>query len=239
MEGLPGEPAADRARRVPVELPEQRLAPGLVLDERRGLRPPRSRTGLAGSVGLPPDRRDARRSDRGADVHDDRQQQQRAGAVGAPGGSERLPADEPDPGLPLSVDERLVTRRSATRRTSWSGVGNDIAAAVANLFAMHNRLHDFAYNLGFTEVTWNSQRYNYGSPAPSRTTRSPATRRPRHHRRPSGLRRPRQREHEHGGRRHDRRRRTCSCGSRSRARSTPRAWTATTTCPSSATSSAT
>ncbi len=45
-----------------------------------------------------------------------------------------------------------------------AGVGNDIDAAVVNLFAMHNRLHDFAYNLGFTEMTWNSQRYNYGSP---------------------------------------------------------------------------
>jgi len=44
------------------------------------------------------------------------------------------------------------------------GVGNDIDAAVVNLFAMHNRLHDFAYNLGFTEMTWNSQTYNFGKP---------------------------------------------------------------------------
>jgi extracellular elastinolytic metalloproteinase len=44
------------------------------------------------------------------------------------------------------------------------GSGNDIDAAITNLFVMHNRLHDFAYNLGFTEMTWNSQRYNYGSP---------------------------------------------------------------------------
>ena len=42
------------------------------------------------------------------------------------------------------------------------GVGNDISAAVVNLFTMHNRLHDFAYNLGFTEVTFNSQTFNFG-----------------------------------------------------------------------------
>ena len=44
------------------------------------------------------------------------------------------------------------------------GVGNDIDAATANLFVMHNRLHDFAYNLGFTEMTWNAQSFNYGRP---------------------------------------------------------------------------
>jgi hypothetical protein len=37
---------------------------------------------------------------------------------------------------------------------------NDIDAARANLFAMHNRMHDFAYNLGFTENTWNMQDEN-------------------------------------------------------------------------------
>jgi len=39
---------------------------------------------------------------------------------------------------------------------------NDIDAARANLFAMHNRMHDFAYHLGFTEATWNLQSFNYG-----------------------------------------------------------------------------
>jgi extracellular elastinolytic metalloproteinase len=37
---------------------------------------------------------------------------------------------------------------------------NDIDAARANLFAMHNRVHDFAYNLGFTEANWNAQDFN-------------------------------------------------------------------------------
>jgi hypothetical protein len=34
---------------------------------------------------------------------------------------------------------------------------NDIDAATANLFAQHNRMHDWAYHLGFTEETWNMQ----------------------------------------------------------------------------------
>jgi hypothetical protein len=37
---------------------------------------------------------------------------------------------------------------------------NDIDAALANLFAMHNRMHDWSYHLGFTEETWNMQASN-------------------------------------------------------------------------------
>lgn len=40
--------------------------------------------------------------------------------------------------------------------------GNDIAAATTNLFAMHNRFHDWSYHLGFREDTWNAQNYNFG-----------------------------------------------------------------------------
>jgi extracellular elastinolytic metalloproteinase len=36
----------------------------------------------------------------------------------------------------------------------------DIDAATANLFAMHNRMHDWSYHLGFTEATWNLQKVN-------------------------------------------------------------------------------
>jgi len=39
---------------------------------------------------------------------------------------------------------------------------NDADAAVSNLFAMHNRMHDWAYHLGFTEATWNLQAVNIG-----------------------------------------------------------------------------
>src|SRR2546430_1516549 len=40
---------------------------------------------------------------------------------------------------------------------------NDADAAVTNLFAMHNRMHDWAYHLGFTEDTWNLQLVNLGA----------------------------------------------------------------------------
>ena len=42
------------------------------------------------------------------------------------------------------------------------GTSHDISAAVLNLFAMHNRMHDWAYFLGFTEENWNAQRSNFG-----------------------------------------------------------------------------
>jgi extracellular elastinolytic metalloproteinase len=42
-----------------------------------------------------------------------------------------------------------------------TGNRNDIDAALANLFAMHNRMHDFAYKLGFTETAWNAQVSNF------------------------------------------------------------------------------
>ncbi|MFY1620208.1 M36 family metallopeptidase [Micromonospora sp. WMMD736] len=37
---------------------------------------------------------------------------------------------------------------------------NDADAAIANLFVMHNRMHDWAYQLGFTESAWNLQAVN-------------------------------------------------------------------------------
>lgn len=42
------------------------------------------------------------------------------------------------------------------------GVGNDIQASVANLFATHNRMHDWSYFLGFTENNFNLQDDNFG-----------------------------------------------------------------------------
>jgi hypothetical protein len=41
-----------------------------------------------------------------------------------------------------------------------SGQRNDADAAVSNLFAMHNRMHDWSYHLGFTESAWNMQVVN-------------------------------------------------------------------------------
>ena len=44
--------------------------------------------------------------------------------------------------------------------------GNDILPAVTNLFAGHNRMHDFSYLLGFTETNFNAQLDNFGNTAP-------------------------------------------------------------------------
>jgi extracellular elastinolytic metalloproteinase len=41
--------------------------------------------------------------------------------------------------------------------------GSDIDAAVTNLFVMHNRMHDWAYHLGFDERRWNAQESNFGT----------------------------------------------------------------------------
>ncbi|MDP9459786.1 MAG: M36 family metallopeptidase, partial [Actinomycetota bacterium] len=40
---------------------------------------------------------------------------------------------------------------------------NDLDAASTNLFVGHNRIHDWAYFLGFTEETWNLQTNNFGN----------------------------------------------------------------------------
>ena len=46
--------------------------------------------------------------------------------------------------------------------TFTSSERNDIDAARANLFAMHNQMHDWSYHLGFTELTFNLQSFNFG-----------------------------------------------------------------------------
>ncbi|MEA2311073.1 MAG: extracellular elastinolytic metalloproteinase, partial [Solirubrobacteraceae bacterium] len=46
------------------------------------------------------------------------------------------------------------------------GSGADIAASAANLFAGHNRFHDYAYQLGFTEGNYNLQQSNFGATSP-------------------------------------------------------------------------
>src|SRR5262245_48872203 len=38
----------------------------------------------------------------------------------------------------------------------------DDSAAAVNLFVAHNRMHDWSYWLGFTEVNWNAQAHNFG-----------------------------------------------------------------------------
>jgi extracellular elastinolytic metalloproteinase len=48
------------------------------------------------------------------------------------------------------------------------GQSVDVAAAVTNLFTMHNRMHDWSYLLGFTEDNWNAQSSNFGLTEPFR-----------------------------------------------------------------------
>ncbi|MES2684356.1 MAG: M36 family metallopeptidase [Pseudomonadota bacterium] len=41
--------------------------------------------------------------------------------------------------------------------------GNDIDATVTDLFVKHNRMHDWSYHLGFTELNYNLQMSNFGN----------------------------------------------------------------------------
>ncbi|MEV6346269.1 M36 family metallopeptidase [Actinoplanes sp. NPDC051851] len=72
----------------------------------------------------------------------------------------------------LATSEPSATRDYTYPFTNqWNASGCDPAAltseaaadsdaAMANLFAMHNRMHDWSYGLGFTEATWNLQYVN-------------------------------------------------------------------------------
>jgi extracellular elastinolytic metalloproteinase len=59
------------------------------------------------------------------------------------------------------TDQWHVARCNPT--TFTSAQRNDADAAISNLFAMHNRMHDFAALLGFTEAAWNLQAVNLGA----------------------------------------------------------------------------
>jgi extracellular elastinolytic metalloproteinase len=48
--------------------------------------------------------------------------------------------------------------------------GNDDDASTTNLWAMHNRMHDWSYYLGFTELNSNLQQHNFGATGPQRET---------------------------------------------------------------------
>jgi hypothetical protein len=52
--------------------------------------------------------------------------------------------------------------RDANPNNFVVGQGYDVSAAVVNLFVAHNRMHDWAYFLGFTERNWNGQDFNFG-----------------------------------------------------------------------------
>jgi uncharacterized repeat protein (TIGR01451 family) len=52
--------------------------------------------------------------------------------------------------------------------TGGAAADADIDAAITHLFVTHNRLHDFSYFLGYTEVNSNMQSRNFGNTQPSR-----------------------------------------------------------------------
>jgi extracellular elastinolytic metalloproteinase len=58
--------------------------------------------------------------------------------------------------------------------TAATGNTNDLNAAIVNLFAMHNRVHDFSFHLGFDEERWNAQEVNTNNP-PRRPWNAPGT----------------------------------------------------------------
>ena len=78
------------------------------------------------------------------------------------------PTGSPTPGTTPAAT-RPASRRAATTSSP----------SVTNLFVAHNRMHDYAYYLGFTEDNYNLQADNLaGRGAARRATRRSATRRP-------------------------------------------------------------
>jgi extracellular elastinolytic metalloproteinase len=84
---------------------------------------------------------------------------------------------------PVSEDRKYSTNTTSGTNYEWTnvwytsdcspanftpGVGNDVSAATAALFASHNRMHDWSYNLGFTEQAYNLQDSNFGTTPPDR-----------------------------------------------------------------------
>ena len=76
-------------------------------------------------------------------------------------GTERA-TSRPDREYNYPWTNQWFTQRCNQAATLGSPQRNDIDAARANLFAMHNRMHDWSYRLGFTEGAWNMQTFNFG-----------------------------------------------------------------------------
>ena len=73
-----------------------------------------------------------------------------------------LATPSPDRDYNYAWTNQWLQQRCNPNTTFTSPQRNDIDAARANLFAMHNREHDWAYHLGFTEALWNMQKDNFG-----------------------------------------------------------------------------
>ncbi|GCD88385.1 hypothetical protein NLS1_03910 [Nocardioides sp. LS1] len=77
----------------------------------------------------------------------------------APGGTEQAPVS---PMRDYTTPFTDAWNNSKCDPTNLHPGGNDIDAVVTNLFAVHNRMHDFAYYLGFNERNYNLQLDNRG-----------------------------------------------------------------------------
>lgn len=61
-----------------------------------------------------------------------------------------------------------VWATSKCNPTNLRPMGNDIDNSIAQLFVSHNRMHDWSYFLGFTELNYNLQTSNFGITAQSK-----------------------------------------------------------------------
>jgi extracellular elastinolytic metalloproteinase len=123
---------------------------------------------------------------------------------------------------------RWFNERCNPDTTFTSPQRNDIDAAIANLFAMHNRMHDWSYFLGFTEQNFNLQDFNFGLGGLENDPEQGNTQAGGISGGPPGFE-ARDNANQITPLTASRRSPTCTCGSRSPAPSTRPAWTATTT----------
>jgi extracellular elastinolytic metalloproteinase len=84
-------------------------------------------------------------------------------AGGAPSPPQFMPVSNPSRDYSYAWTNDWNTRQCLRAATETPGSTYDDAAATVNLFAMHNRMHDFSYFLGFTEQNWNAQSGNFGN----------------------------------------------------------------------------
>jgi hypothetical protein len=77
----------------------------------------------------------------------------------APGGSAQAPVS---PTREYTTEFTDAWNNSGCDPAQLVPGGNDIDATVTNLFVAHNRMHDYAYYLGFTEANYNLQASNLG-----------------------------------------------------------------------------
>ena len=118
-------------------------------------------------------------ADRRADVHHSGQQRPHRGGgdVTAHPRPVRLHADVAHPCVRVPFENQWAQTKCDPTPLAVPGSGADVSAAVTNLFAGHNRIHDYSYFLGFTETNYNTQRQQLRQHAPGPYPSGGATRR--------------------------------------------------------------